>query len=234
MEKIPSGIDGFDKLLYGGFPKGRSVLISGEPGTGKTLFTLQFLLAGLKQGETCMFITIDEKPEHILLDAQQMEWDLSPYLNSGKLHILDVTKYFALNDDHSTIDVEKIISDILGYVKKNKATRLAIDPVAPLIFAEQTKAAVIDYIRKLIFAIEEYSDCTTLLTSYVPVGSDKVSHHGIEEFAASGIVLLRLVKHDNKYIRTIRVRKLRGSRIDLSEYNFDILPQRGFVLRNPI
>ena len=109
-----------------------------------------------------------------------------------------------------------------------------IDPVAPLIFSERHIPEITEYIRRLIFAIEDISDCTTLLTSYSPVGSDKVSHHGIEEFAASGIIILKLTKLNTKYIRTVRVKKMRGTRVDLSEFSFEILPQRGIVLRQPI
>ncbi len=236
MDKVKSGIEGLDTLLFGGFPKGRACLISGEPGTGKTLFSLQFLLEGLKNGEICTYITIDERPEHIVLDAQALGWDLTPYLDNGSLEIMDVTAYFSSPKigDYEGINGAQIIEDIMAILKKRGVTRLAIDPVAPLVFSRNTAVQVVEYIRKLIFSLEDEGVCTTLLTSYVPVGSEKVSHHGIEEFAASGIILLRLVNLQNKYIRTIRARKMRGTRIELSEYSFEILPSRGLVLRNPI
>ena len=91
-----------------------------------------------------------------------------------------------------------------------------------------------EYIRKLIYQLEETDNCTTLLTSYVPVGSDKLSQHGIEEFAASGIILLRLVKEKSKVTRTIWIRKIRGTKFDLSEYSYEILNKRGIVLRQPV
>jgi len=169
MEKIDSGIEGFDKLLYGGIPKGRAYLVSGEPGTGKTIFSLQYLLEGIKQGEKSIYISIDEKPEHVILDAASLGWDLKPHLESGALQIIDVTSYFS----SSKVDVNRVIDDILGYVKKSGATRLAIDPIAPMVFSEKAMPDVVEYIRKLIFAIEDNTGCTTLLTSYVPVGSER-------------------------------------------------------------
>ena len=236
MEKVLSGIEGFDTLLGGGFPKGRSYLVSGEPGTGKTLFTLQFLLQGLRNGEKAIFITIDEKPEHLIADAIEIGWEINQYLENGSLQIIDVSSYFtaAQLGSYDGINVKKIIDDIISYIQQSGAARLAIDPIAPLIFTDQPVPEVVEYIRQLIFALEQAPHCTTLLTSYSPVGSDKISHHGIEEFASSGIILLRLQKTNNKYIRTIRVRKLRGSKIDLTEYSFEILPQRGLVLRQPV
>jgi len=234
IERAPSGIEEFDMLLYGGFPKGRSYLIAGEPGTGKTIFCLQFLLHGLQQKEKAIYISIDERPEHVILDAKSLGWDLQPYLESGLLNILDVTRYFSNpNIGAEGIDINQIIKDVLGFVKTFGATRVAVDPVAPLVFAEQHLPGVAEYIRRFIFAIEDM-DCTTLLTSYVPVGSEQLSQHGIEEFAASGIILLKLIKLNNQNVRTIWVRKMRGSRVDLSEYSFEILPQRGVVLRQRI
>lgn len=236
MNKVLSGIEGLDKLLFGGFPKGRAYLISGEPGTGKTIFTLQFLLEGARLGEKGIFVTIDEKPEHIIADMEALGWNVREYLENGLLQILDVTSYFS-HTELSTkegLDVHHITEDILGFVKKSGATRLAIDPIAPLVFAEKALPEITDYIRQLIFSLEDSGELTTLLTSYVPVGSDRMSQHGVEEFAASGIILLRLTKIQNKPIRTLLVRKMRGTRIELSEYSFEILPQRGIVLRQPI
>ncbi|RAP34261.1 recombinase RecA [Candidatus Marinamargulisbacteria bacterium SCGC AAA071-K20] len=235
MEKIDSGIEGFDKLLYGGIPKGRAYLVSGEPGTGKTIFSLQYLLHGISLGEKCVYISIDEKPEHVIMDAEALGWNITPFLESGALQIIDVTQYFATSDTKgSGIDVNKVIDLILSYVKNNGVSRLAIDPVAPLIFSDADFPNVVEYIRKLIFSVENNTGCTTLMTSYVPVGSEKVSSVGIEEFACSGIITLKLVKLNNKRIRTIGIRKMRGTRIDLTEYSFEILPDRGVVLRQPI
>jgi len=236
MERISSGIEGFDKLVYGGLPKGRAYLVSGEPGTGKTIFTLQFLLEGVRNGEKAIFVTIDEKPEHVILDAEGLGWDIRPYLESGQLQILDVTHYFssANFDKEKGINSDQIISDIAGLVERSGATRLGIDPVAPLVFAEQNLPDIFEYIRNLTFSVESGGNCTTLLTSYVPVGSNMLSQHGIEEFAASGIILLKLAKINQKNIRTIWVRKMRGTRIDLSEHSYEILPDRGVVLRQPL
>ena len=236
IDKVDTGIEGFDKLLDGGFPSGRAYLVSGEPGTGKTIFSLQYLLQGAKKGEKTIYISIDEKPEHVIMDARSLGWDIDSYLKQGLLQIIDVTSYFSTSKQEGLVgvQVDRVVDDILGYVRQSGATRLAIDPIAPLIFSEKDFPNVVEYIRKLIFAIEDNTGCTTLLTSYVPVGSDKVSSVGIEEFVASGIIVLKLVKADNKRIRTIGVRKMRGTRIDLTEYSFEILPSRGVVLRQPI
>ena len=235
MNRISSGIEGLDKILSGGYPEGRAYLVAGEPGCGKTLFTLQFLLDGIDQGQKGVFITIDEKPEHLIEDIRSIGLDIETPLSTGMLQILDVTSYFGTTDfnEDSGIDTKRIIEDILRFVKDSGAQRVAIDPIAPLMFADQQRPEINQYIRDLIFALEE-AKCTSLLTSYVPVGSNKVSHHGIEEFAASGIILLRLEKRDGSVIRTIWVRKMRGTSNELSIYGFEILQDRGLVVRQPV
>tara|TARA_B100000427_G_scaffold207332_1_gene172610 strand:+ start:3908 stop:4639 length:732 start_codon:yes stop_codon:yes gene_type:complete len=234
--KIKSGIEGLDQLTYGGLPSGKSYLISGEPGTGKTILSLQFLLEGLKNNEKTIYISIDEKPEHVINDANALGWDLQHYLQNETLNIIDITNYFGSSKDKegNTIDSKIIVSKITDFIKSIKPTRIVIDPIAPLILSDNSIPDVIEYIRSLIFEVESIKNCTTLLTSYIPVGSNKVSFFGIEEFASSGIIHLKLHPHNNKRIRTISIRKMRGTQIDLSEYSFEILPNRGIVLRQAL
>ena len=105
MNKILTGIEGLDNIC-GGLDKGRAYLVSGEPGAGKTIFSWQFLLAGLKNGEHCLYISIDEKAEHLLVDMEKMSWDIKPYLENATLKILDVTSYF--NSSPKTQDKNQI------------------------------------------------------------------------------------------------------------------------------
>ena len=86
-ERVTTGIVGLDPLLEGGFPKGRSILVTGEPGTGKTVFSLQFLFEGLKRGEKGIFVTADESPMDIIEQGASMGWDLEPYIERKELAI---------------------------------------------------------------------------------------------------------------------------------------------------
>src|SRR5687768_3953954 len=72
-----SGIAGLDDILRGGFPRDRSFLIAGTPGTGKTTLAMQFLLAGIAAGETCLYMTLSETKAEIENVARSHGWDLS-------------------------------------------------------------------------------------------------------------------------------------------------------------
>ena len=67
-ERVATGIAGLDALIEGGFPKGRSILVTGEPGTGKTIFALQFLAEGLARGEKGIYVAASKR--HVRLDRQ--------------------------------------------------------------------------------------------------------------------------------------------------------------------
>jgi circadian clock protein KaiC len=234
-QRITTGVEGLDRIMGGGLVAGRSYLVSGEPGTGKTIFCLQYILEGIKNGEKGLFVSIDEKPEHLIEDAMNLGWDLKPLIDQGKLMILDVSPHFveARSSKESRVEVERVADDLLAHIKKFGAKRLVIDPVAPLVSKADAISEMQEYIKRLVFMIEE-SGCTMLLTSHVPVGSPKLSLYDIEEFVVSGILLLRLVKPEKKYVRTIFVRKMRSTAVDLSEWAFDIVAGKGLVLRQPL
>ncbi len=236
MERVKTGIEGFDPLIGGGLIKGRSYLVSGEPGTGKTIFCLQYILNGIKEGESGIFVSIDEKPAHLVTDAESLGWRLQPHLDSQSLQILDVSSYFRETrlEKGGKIEVKKIVDELKRYANRAGAKRLVIDPVAPLVSRLDAISEIQEYIRNLIFKIEEEVGCTTLFTSHVPVNTSKLSQYEIEEFIVSGIFILRLVKPEKKYLRTIFVRKMRATPTDLSEYAFDIIKDRGIVLRQVI
>ena len=77
IEKLETGIPGFDFLSQGGLPKGRGTLISGTAGSAKTVFACQFLVEGIKRGENGVFITFEESPQAIRKNMRGFGWNIS-------------------------------------------------------------------------------------------------------------------------------------------------------------
>lgn len=87
MERVPTGIAELDEKISGGYPKSKAILITGAPGTGKTIFGLHFLYKGCTDGRKCILIATEEMPEDIFTEAGILGLDLRPYFESGQLVI---------------------------------------------------------------------------------------------------------------------------------------------------
>ena len=115
-ERVPTGILGLDSLIEGGFPQGRSILITGEPGTGKSIFALQFLAEGLKRNEKCIFVSADENPMDILgASCFDGLGTLSLSIENKDLAILNAGTYLSSFPGASSerhIDVQRAVSDL--------------------------------------------------------------------------------------------------------------------------
>jgi len=224
---VQSGIVGLDDLIGGGFQKGKTYLVSGEAGCGKTIFCMQYVLQGLSQGENAIYITIDEKPEHLIEDAESLGWNLDKYIQSDKLLLLDLTPQFSeLRAGKGGPNIERVISEIQSQVDKMSAERLVIDPVAPMFVRLENEFTIHEYLRMLIFSLDELGS-TNIITSYVPTGTNRISRFGVEEFFASGIILLGIARSRDMYERTLLVRKMRGTPISLGVHTFNIDREKG-------
>jgi circadian clock protein KaiC len=232
--RVSTGIEGLDQLIGGGFLTNKVYLISGESGTGKTVFGLQYLYRGLIQGESGIYVSGDEKPNHLIVDAESLGWHFDKYVHEHKLGLLDVSPHFAdlrSGKAKRIDDVRTVVADLANHAKAIGAKRIVIDPIAPLVFGQESSAVVQDYVRNLIFAIEDNLQCTILITSGILPGTSALSHYGVEEFVAEGVIVLGMGCRAGQRVRTLFIRKMRSTPTDLNEHIFEILPSRGIVIK---
>jgi len=232
MEKkrLPTGITGLDPLIEGGFPVGKSYLVTGEPGSGKTIFCMQFILQGLLDGEKAVYVAVDEKPTDIVEGAASLGWELKKYVEEKKLLILDASPYFnARVGKGGGVDVSKTVVDLANYVKRMGASRVVIDPVGPLISSIDSTAPVQDHVRMLVHSLQNQLGTTNLLSAYNFGGNS--GEQGVEEYLVAGVVVLGVSRIQNRLTRTIMVRKMRGTALDLTEYQFNIVKGRGISIK---
>src|SRR5205807_6156066 len=86
LEKVPTGIRGLDQVTHGGFPKGRTALVCGGPGTGKTLLGLEFLARGaLLYNEPGVCIAMEETAEELVTNMASLGYELPALIRSKKL-----------------------------------------------------------------------------------------------------------------------------------------------------
>lgn len=235
--RVSTGIHGLDQILQGGLPQGKTYLVSGEPGTGKTTFSAQFILEGLRQGENGIYISVDEKPSHVVEDAESLGWDLRSAVESGRLTLLDVSPYFnwVRQGKNNQIDIAEVIQDLSKQIRRINAKRLVFDSIVPLVLHRERVHDVQEFIRELIFSIDDNLGCTTIMTSHIWPGAMGQAEHSVEEFLVSGVIGLRLVKaEEGRFKRAMFVRKMRATPVELREYIFDIEHQHGVVLKGPL
>ncbi|RLE73713.1 MAG: recombinase RecA [Thermoprotei archaeon] len=238
-EFVPTGIDGLDEILSGGFLRGKTYLIAGETGTGKTIFSLQFLIHGALNGEPGVYLAIDEPTEHLLRGVRRFGWSIvDELIEKRRLLFLDMRTHFSriyLRDEKRRIEPRFVIEQILKNVDRIGAKRLVIDPIAPLMYGGSGDVLQArEFLREMVFALERRRDVTTIMTSEIPTGSKQLSRFGVEEFLATGIIMLGLEEINGRIYRVMFIRKARWSPVRPSKYVFEIVRAKGIVLKGPI
>ena len=235
VNRTPIGIDRLDMLLRGGLLRGRTYLVAGETGTGKTILSLQYLIYGAQVlGENGIYVLVDEGLEEFIRGAKSLGWDLQSLIDEERISIMTLLTEFPerFKDKYLEAVAKSIIKDIKEEADRINAKRLVIDPIAPLILSEKTLNWMREYVRRLMLGIEENVGCTTIVTSEIPTGTNALSRYGVEEFLASGVIVLRIEKRNDEYARVMYIRKMRWTPIRPIELEFDIIPGKGIVIKS--
>lgn len=235
-ERTPSGIAGLDEVIEGGLPKGRSFLVTGEPGTGKTVFALQFLFEGLRRGEKCIFVAADEEPIDILEQAASLGWDLEPFVETKDLALLDAGAYLSSLPGagrERQIDVQRAVRDLASIANHMAAKRLVLDPAGPFVLLRDSATRIQDQTRLLIKLLRSSMTTTNLLTSYAVPRTGEHTLHGIEEYLVAGAIVLEMIWRDGMLARSLIVEKMRCTEVKPTQLEFDIHKGQGIVLQRP-
>src|SRR5688572_15848977 len=128
IEKLPTGITGFDLIAVGGLPRGRSTLVSGTAGSAKTVFALQFLVEGALRGEPGVFVTFEETPDDLRRNMLGFGWDLAKLEAEGKLRFVDASpRPEEERIEAGTYDFGALVARIEAAQRKISAKRVALD-----------------------------------------------------------------------------------------------------------
>jgi circadian clock protein KaiC len=233
-ERVSTGILGFDSLIEGGFPKGRSVLITGEPGTGKSILALQFLVEGLRRNEKCIFVTADESPMDVLEQAASIGWDLEPHIETKELSILNAGAYLsslsgAGKERH--MDIQKAVGDLAAFSNQLGAQRLVLDPAGPFLLLRDSSVRMQDQTRLLVKLMRSSMQTTNLLTSYAVPRTGERTMHGMEEYLVAGAIVLEMIWNDGQLTRSLIVEKMRCTDVKPTQLEFDIVKGQGIIIQ---
>jgi len=215
--RVETGITLLDEALQGGLPGGSMTLIAGNPGTGKTLLSGEFLYSGASQGENCLYVSLSEGRHSFLEYMARVGRDLTAEDTWRRLEVMDLVTV-----KEEGLDV--LVEMITGHLEETRSKRLVIDSFTALsnAFRETIDARVTLHILSKILA-QTY--CTTLLVTEIPTGSKKIGL-GVEEFVADGIMVLRRNILNGSVYRELEIVKMRGTLIERPLHAFTL--HRGF------
>lgn len=212
-ESSPTGVKEFDRILNGGFPKGAVILLAGSSGSGKTIFSFQWLFEGVKHDENGLYITLTEPIFKILENLEKMSYYDREAVEQEKLKIIDLRNVFAGKGHNPKAIIEYIAEE----VKQTHAKRLCIDSITAIAYQYNEK----HQIRSFIFELGKtlaILGCTTILTSEVSE-QNKYSVYDVEEFISDAIIRLDQIKVRDENQRVMQIVKIRGK-----SYNSEELP----------
>jgi len=205
IPRIDLGIEGLDNMIQGGVPERHLMVSIGSAGTGKTTFGLQFLRHGLQNGESGVFITLEQSHESIIATAAERGWEFDRYENEGMLAVVDLDPVEMANS------LDNIQAELPELIKDFGADRLVLDSVSLLemMYDDQAKrrTEVFDFTRAL-----KKAGVTTFLTSEASESNPYASRHGIIEYLTDAVFVLQYVRGETQETRlAVEIQKIRNA-----------------------
>jgi len=226
VEKVFTGIKGFDEALDGGVPKGRSTLIVGGTGTGKTVFLNEFLYQGITQfKENGVYVTFEEDKRDIIKNVKGFGWNYTSLIAQKKLAFVDasVLKAMTFETDQS-YDLMPLVARIKYALKKVKAKRLVIDSLDNLFSRFKNVDMVRQTLGQIIAELKDLG-VTVLMTAEKSGQEQHLSRYGVEEFVADGVIELEFIRGQQQFMRRMFTIKLRGTGFRSGIVDYEITDQ---------
>lgn len=247
MNKVPTGIKGFDRLINGGFEKHETLLLCGTPGTAKTIFSMEYIYNGTKKyGEKGLYVTFEQSKNHLISQAKQFGWDFEKEIKKGAMHIISIP---AEEITHETVE------KIMDYVKKERIKRLVIDSLSTLSINAPIYYAISDvFLKEFITEGSIYSpaisedfivkrfiyylinhlhklDVTSILISEIGKDSKFYSRDTVSEFMVDGIIEITYESMGGEYSRNLLIRKMRYIKNDEDIHPLEI-SKKGIIIHD--
>ena len=225
LPKAPTGIPGLDEITRGGLPKGRSTLVTGGTGCGKTLLGLQFLVAGAREyGEPGVLVTFEESAEKVTANFASLGFDLDGLLRDGLLVI------YAFRAEPTEVvgtggfDFEPLFLLLDEAIKRIGARRVVLDCFESLFGMFKAQAIVRAELGRLFGWLEDRA--VTAIVTGERGDNDSLTRHGIEEYVSDCVIVLDHRVRAGVATRRLQVVKYRGSAHETNEYPF-LISDRG-------
>ncbi len=224
LKRYSTGIPNLDKRLQGGYPEGEAVLITGEPGTGKTIFGIQFLNSACLSGKKCVMIATEETPEKIMVHAKLLGFDLESHIADKKLSIMHLLEMRAADPGAHAGEAQPFT---IHMDDLNNFSHLIADDIEVVVIDNMGTCSIgmelrtfRDKLETLLYLLSKQRRTSIIIM-------DETAHeytHRIAEYSTYGTI--RLLVKENPYTgkmeRFMYIPKMRGTKLLLDPINYDI------------
>lgn len=227
-KKIATGINGLDELVGGGFPEGRTILIIGGPGSGKTILCSQFLYKGMYENqENAVFVSLDESKDSFYTEMQQFGWDFKKAEEDRKFAFIDATRISRVSmlkeklykEESKSLrgkmlSIDKLIEELQSRIVQLDAKRVVVDTLAALIYRVpdpiERRTTIVDLIESL--ADLKVTSLVTTELGYLSLERNALE----EEFLVHGVIMMQTLFSGGTTTRAVQVEKMRGAKANPS------------------
>jgi len=224
IEKAPTGISGFDEITGGGLPAGRPTLVCGGPGCGKTLFAMQFLVAGATRfGEPGVFMSFEEPSDDLAKNVASLGFDLNDLIARGLISMDTVVIERSEIEESGEYDLEGLFLRLDFAIQSVGAKRVVLDTIESLFSSFSNEAILRAELRRLFRFLKERGVSVVITGER---GEGQLTRQGLEEYVSDCVILLDHRVNEQVSTRRLRIVKYRGSSHGTNEYPF-IIDRRG-------
>ena len=238
LQKTPTGIEGLDEITNGGLPTGRTTLVCGSAGSGKTVLGMEFLVHGIfDYGEPGVFMAFEETEKDLAQNVASFGYDLDQLQKDGKLAIDHVFIERSEIEETGEYDLEGLFIRLGNAVDTIKAKRVVLDTIEVLFAGLQNQSIIRAELRRLFRWLKDRG-LTAIVTG--ERGEGVLSRYGLEEYVADCVILLDHRVTEQLSTRRLRIVKYRGTLHGTDEYPFlmgktgiSVLPVTSVGLTHP-
>ncbi|EFI33639.1 putative circadian clock protein, KaiC [Desulfonatronospira thiodismutans ASO3-1] len=225
LSKSPTGIQGLDEVLDGGLPSGRSTLVCGSAGCGKTLLGMEFLIHGAQQfQEPGVFVAFEETEEDLARNVASLGYDLTSLVQERKMLVEYVHVAREEIQETGEFSLEGLFIRLEHAINTTGARRVVLDTLETLFSALPNHFILRAELRRLVRWFKDRG-VTVILTG--EQGEGTMTRHGLEEYVSDCVIMLDHRVINEVCTRRLRVVKYRGSTHGTNEYPF-LIDGKGF------
>ncbi|HEY0135966.1 MAG TPA: ATPase domain-containing protein, partial [Nannocystis sp.] len=229
MEKITTKIPGFEVLTRGGIPRGRTTLVTGRSGTGKSIFALQVACNLAAAGEPTIYVAVEERPGDLQTTADSLGLGASALVEAKALQFLDLRRPSSgptlVTGEY---DISGLYEILFARAAVIGAKLIVLDSITALFRPRPDMNTIRTLVFQLVNAIEDHG-LTLILTAEAPHDYSRATTLGVEDYVCDLVVVLRNVIDGKRRRRSVEVQKYRRSAHYKGEYPFTIT-ERGLTI----